>query len=554
MTRRTNGGAGGYRPIGLFVMMGSFLLHCGDEGGMQPQPIPVLSVISPGTPLGLTYGERKTLVYRLQRGDRQLAGEFLQIEIDLESSGSTLSASRLITNDHGEASVLLTAGGAESAFHVVATAASAVPLSVDVAVSRFAFANLDVLVDGTQITAGRKTVAALYESRERRCQMLKPTPTLSPPLRIGETSLRRGLLAFPTLLAQEYTVVGRVEDGDGLLLAYGCVDLPDTVTKTGLRPVIDVPLVAVTPSPLGTFDVQLTGSDPPLPLDAVDQLVCADGLSTLFLDQLQQAVGATDATLLGKIRAARSGVDKAGCRGGSALLDDRLTNLLSGTAGGAAGLGALLDAGRMRRTRVLSSELTTYAGGGRDWTAKHLVRELQLRQGTERVTFDLSSAAKPEETELAVRTQGDSMTVARHTLGLDLSPLLRKAIVERVLTPRGVGGSLGQVARDVMTRTVSMAGMGCAAIEATLCERLTPPCVGIIAPLCPAVVGAVDKLLEQTLDGPMGREDTAMELRLTLVGDPSTLSAKSFAGVADWTLRTSLGESLGRATVSGARR
>ena len=77
-----------------------------------------------------------------------------KLTIDSPTGGGTLSTPTAVTNDLGEASVRLTAGAVESAFHVTVAAPLAPELVVDVAVSRFAFGTLRVVLDASPVSLG----------------------------------------------------------------------------------------------------------------------------------------------------------------------------------------------------------------------------------------------------------------------------------------------------------------------------------------------------------------------------------------------------------------
>ena len=211
------------------------------------------------SPLGLSYGEQTTLQFRyLVQGEPQ-AGVALKLWIDSTTGGGTLSTPTAVTNDLGEASVRLTAGTTESAFHVTVSAPQTTDLVVDVAVSRFAFGTLRVLLDASPVSlAAVQLRVGLYPNTA--CNDLSPTPVLMGALRSQRQNGPRGELLFGTLLIQPYAVVGRAEDQSGRLIGYGCVEVPERLLRADLNIPVEVPLGIVQPSPVGSYllDIQIT--------------------------------------------------------------------------------------------------------------------------------------------------------------------------------------------------------------------------------------------------------------------------------------------------------
>ena len=332
---------------------------CGqpDPEGMNG-PQATIALISPMAPLGLSYGEQATLLLRYRQKGQQEAGVVLNLHIDGENTGATLSADRIVTNDHGEASVLFTAGAAEAAFHILASAPLAQDLVIDVAVSKYDFGNLDVLLDATEVP-GSVTLLRAALITGTTCAALPPMPMQGPVLRLQQAGERVATLPFPTLLVSPYSVIGRAEDPSKRLLAYGCVDVPDSLLRTGLRPVVPVPLGLVFPSPLGSYDLTLKLTTQPAAPTLWDQLACSVGLGQVLLNAILETIAVSDTALLMRITALRergltaiSSSDGRTCLPTSPSLGLGMSAARTGSRAGSCGG---RDSSRMKRLTIRSS-------------------------------------------------------------------------------------------------------------------------------------------------------------------------------------------------------
>lgn len=514
------------------VMAGLALLGpvgCGEpEGSEQSGPQATIALVSPLAPLGLTYGEQATLLLRYHQKSQPAAGVILTLSIEGENTGATLSADRIVTNDHGEASVLFTAGASEAAFRVVASAALAADLIIDVAVSKYAFGNLDVFVDATEVPGSVTHVrAALITGMS--CAVLPPSPQLGPVLRLQQAAERQATLPFPTLLVRPYSVIGRAEDANKRLLAYGCVDLPEQLLRTGLRPVVPVPLELVFPSPLGRYAMTLKLNTQPMatpPASATlpvwQQLACPVGLGQVLLNAILQAIPTADQSLAMRLSALRAAVDMNGCRVGAGKPDDRLYTLLDGTAAGQALVPVAQDGAAIQKSFVLQSTLEVYAATDRALLGAHSLDQLTLNTPTRMATYSLSALPTPSARELSLSQSGARLMVPEHGLTLRLPALWRRALDELVLMPRGVTMTPQQLFQSAVT----MAG-GCSAVETLLCTGVTPPCAGkLLGPCMTATSAAASSLTSALADAAPGL-DFFVSQTLTLDDPNGTLEAQT---------------------------
>lgn len=519
------------RVATFLTMVAMFgLAGCGEpEGGEQSGPQATIALISPQAPLGLAYGEQATLLLRYHQKTQPAAGVILTLHIDGENTGATLSADRIVTNDHGEASVLFTAGAAEAAFHVVASAPLAQDLVIDVAVSKYAFGNLDVFVDATEVPGSVTHVRAALVAGTS-CADLPPSPVLGQVLRLQQAAERQATLPFPTLLVRSYSVIGRAEDANKRLLAYGCVELPDQLLRTGLRPVVPVPLELVFPSPLGRYAMTLklnllsmTVTPPgPAPLPVWQQLGCSVGLGQVLINAILQAIPMADESLAMRISALRAAVDMNGCRVGMGKPDDRLHTLLDGSTAGATLQTVAQDGAALQKSFVLQSTLEVYAATDRTLLGAHTLDKLTLNTPTRMGTYNLAALPTPSVRELSLSQSGAALMVPEHGLTLRLPALWRRALDELVLMPRGITMTPQQLFQAAVT-----AAGGCSAVETLLCMGVTPPCTGkLLGPCMTATSAAASSLTSALADAAPGL-DFFVSQTLTLDDPNGTLEAQT---------------------------
>jgi hypothetical protein len=495
-------------------------------------PQATLALISPVAPLGLHYGEQATLVLRYLLSGQPTPGVTLSLHIDSDNTGATLSSDEIVTNDDGEASVLLTAGAAEAAFHVVGTAPMAANLSIDVAVSKYAFGNLNVLVDATMVPGMVEQVqAALFPGTS--CAALSPTPVLmlGTEGRGQQAAGQQAMLAFPTLLVRSYSVIGRAEDASSRLLAYGCVDIPDTIL-TDPGAVVSVPLSPVYPSPLGNYAMTLhLTSAPQQPPTLWNELACSQGLGQVLLDATLQALTATNEKLAMQLQGMRTNPDGNGCRSGTGTPDDNLQGLLAPASPPAppGGAGATLvqvapDGAAVQDGLQLTTELQVYASGSSDILAAHTLQAATFSSSKGSNTYVLTTLPVPTASDLLLGQKGDVLTVPEHELTLRLPALWRQAFDDLVLPPPMTPEELFQTAVASATSGVNM---GCAAVEAMLCMGVTPPCVGELQPACLTAATAVGANLTSVLADAAPGFDLSLSMTLTMEDPTGTLQAQT---------------------------
>ena len=511
----------------LLLITAAFVA-CGsvdDEG--DAQPITTLTLLS-RAPLGLHYAERATLSFRYRRAGEAVPGATLTVHLDRDDTGATLSADRLITNDRGDASVLLTAGASEGAFHVVIDAPSAPSLIVDVAVSRFDFGSLDVLVDATPFEAAVLVRAGLV--LDSGCPKLPATPQPLPAARINQASERRATLPFPVLVLMPYSVYARAEDSQGRLIAYGCIDIPESLLRTGLRPLVSVPLAAAMPSPLGSFDLTLDLTTRPPTPDSYVSIACSSGQGQLLLDGLLEALALLDGALAARVLALRAPLDMAGCRAGSASLDERLQMILVSTTAGTLLQSVASDLSAVRSRSSLGTQLDITSGSQGQFQARHTLRTLRFSLGGSSTQYSLSSLPVISASDLSIQQSGARLTVPSHVLMLGLPGYWQRAIVDLVLAPRGILQSPAQLFSSAVDTASASAMTGCAAIESAICSQLAPPCVGKLVAACVAGRDSGSTRLTQALSNRPPGYDLSLSMQLQLDDSSGSLQAQRVQG------------------------
>ncbi len=508
--------------VGLWLLV--FVAGCGetdthDAGGPQA----ALSLVSPKAPIGLHYGEQVTLLWRYRLQGQPAAGVTLNLHIDSDNTGATLSADRVVTNDQGEASVLLTAGASEAAFHVLCTAPMADDLSIDAAVSKYAFGSLDLLVDATEVAGSIAVLrAALVEGST--CAALPPTPKLGPVLRAQQATERRAVLPFPTLLVQPYSAIGRVEDVRGRLLAYGCVDLPADLLRTGLHAMVPIPLSLVFPSPLGTYALSLKLDSKPQAPRLWAQMACTSGIGQSLLDAMLSLLPPADGDVM-QLVAARASQGQDGCRSGTDNPDDRLQNLLVANSAGT-GLGQVAkDAAALQAELQLASQLEIYAATNRDILGNHLLKTATLDTGLHSATYSLAKLPVPGSSNLLLHQDGNVLLLPAHALTLRLPALWRQALEELSLVPRGLDPP-ARLLRDAVEKAQSSAYIGCDAVAAVLCAGLPQSCSSTVKPACtPAKDALANKLTAEFADPPPDL-DFSLAISMLMEDPDGTLQAQ----------------------------
>ena len=497
---------------------------CGSlDGNDGEQPEATLSLLS-RAPLGLHYGERATLSLRYRRDSQPVPGATLSVHLDRDDSGATLSANRLITNDRGEASVLLTAGASEGAFHVVIDAPYAPSLVVDVAVSRFDFGSLDVLVDATAFEAAVLVRAGLV--LDSSCAQLPATPMPLPAARQTQASERRATLPFPVLVLMPYSVYARAEDAQGRLLAYGCVDLPDSLLRTGLRPVVSVPLAAAMPSPIGSFDLTIDlVTRPPSP-DPFAALACTSGQGQLLLDGLLEALAPVDGALTSRLLAVRAPLDASGCRSGTASSDERMQMMLSATSAGSQLQTIAADLSSVRSRSSLITQLDVTAGSLGQFQARHTLRSIRFAIGASSVHYSLSSLPVITASDLALSQTGSNLMVPPHVLTLGLPGWWARAFVDLVQQPRGILATPAQLFTSAVNAASASALVGCAAIESALCAQVSPPCAGKLVAACTSGRDSSASRLGQALSNSPPGYDLSLSMLLHVEDTSGSLQAQ----------------------------
>jgi len=522
----------GLALIGLGLLGGSCGEPNSEENSSGPQA--TLTLVGRSAPLGLQYGEQVTLLLRYHRQNQPVAGVILTLRIagDKVSSagagaGATLSADRVVTNDYGQASVLLTAGAAEAAFHVLCSAPLAEDLRIDIAVSKDALGSLDALLDATDVPGNVALVRAALVI-DTPCTALAPLPMLPDWVtQKQQASTRMAVLTFPNLLVRPYGLIGRAEDASKRLLAYGCIDLPEQLLRTGLRATVQVPLSPIFPSPLGSYALTIKlQSQPPMP-SLWELLACANGPGQVLLDEMLRALPVAERDLMMRLAGLRATSDSSGCRLGTGKLDERLQALLAATMSGDALIAVAQDGAALQKGLKLSSELRIYAATGRELLGAHTLQTATLSTGTRSAVYSLATVPVPSASELLLSQSGAVLTVPEHPLTLRLPALWRRALDDLALVPRGLTMTPQQLFQSAVNSAQSGSHMGCDAVEAVLCNGVAAPCVGKLYTPCMTAATAAAAALSAALADAAPEFDLWLAQTLTMMDPDGLLMAQT---------------------------
>lgn len=502
---------------------------CG-EGSTPPVdgPAATLVLASPEAPLGLSYGEPATLVLRYRQHDRPTAGVTLHLVTEGNAGGATLSTSSVVTNERGEASALLMSGASESAFHVVVSAPLAPDLVIDVAVSRYAFGSMAVDVDGTPYAGTTKVSAGLFTDMD--CTLLPPTPKLLGALRSLERQERRGLILFTTLLRRSYSVVGRADDANGRLRAYGCVLVSEQILSAGVPVPVAVPMRPIFPDPVGAYSLTSEvkiGSDALAPWP---MMACATGLGQVMVDAVVAALPAAERDLAARITAARGPIDAQGCHlAGMGDPDQATQALITASPAGATMIAVAAETSALLTSLVLSSRLDVRAPTTGGYLADHTVSSVKLATPMTGVTYPLNDVFLPAARDILLVQTAEQLTIPKHSLSLQLPRLWRRAQQSLVLQPRALTMTPTQIWQQAVTAAKQGMLTGCDAIEWAICDRLAQPCKGPVAMACATATTAVGNKLSSSIDDAATAIDLSYRAVVNLDDPDGSLRTKSLS-------------------------
>lgn len=521
----------------------------------EDEPPAVLMLVSPTPPLGLNYGESALLELGYKLRGKPRAGVTLRLSTDGDDGGATLSSPSVVTNDRGQASVLLTAGAAESAFHVLVTVPQAADLVIDVAVSRYAFGSLNVRLDAATVAASAVAIeAGLFT--DQGCSELAPMLKLTGALRSAQAMSPYAELRFTKLLLRDYTVLGRALDRRGRPVATGCVGMPERLLMSAVAVPLSIPLHPLFLSPVGSFTVK-SELQLHLPSPLYAALACRYGLAQALLDALVTAVPMADKPLALRLQAARAALDGKGCRGMSMTgdaPDQNVQPLLAGTSSGAT-LGAIaVEMAAVQDTAVLTSRLDIRGSEATRFFADHTLQALTLQTSTMSMTYSLD-VPTPTVRELALGVHENLISLPPHELSLQLPQKWRRALTELVLQPKGVTMTPMQLWQAAVSGARSGMATGCQAIEAVLCSKLASPCKGLLSGPCQTAANNVAMGLQHALDDSREPLDLSYRLAADLDDPGDLLQAKSLtSGQASGEIELGSGTAAFTAIVSGTRR
>jgi hypothetical protein len=429
---------------------------CGDSGPNPPDGGPplALDIVGDGT-RGLIFGQSQPLAVRLHSADpdqRPFANATVRFSIFRDPAGSTLASDHARTDSDGVATVLLTAGQAQTSFNVIATTNNApdVQFEIRVAASADDFVELDVALawpDGDP----KSTVLRVALFDDRGCADLPPATTQPAPFTAASATGIAATLRLQSLLRLNYAVVGRAEDANKRLLGYGCVQVGPGLLPPASTSNLPLPLSPVSATPVGTYAVTsqlMPAAAATTPVLAKWRtLECVNGAAQLLLDAMAVDQGPADGI---------------GCK--RAPIDAELQNALGSSGTQLAAIYA--DLKKILGSAQLASALTVTPAGDHAYTAAHRLGTITFSAASGSMTYDLGELGLPviAAANIATSYDGKMLTLGAHGFTLGWHSLWAQALTD--LAP-GMP-SLPSLMTEIVAGAKSGGFTGCAAV-ADLC-------------------------------------------------------------------------------------
>lgn len=519
-----------------------------DAGASDRRTLTIVN--PPGEEIGLSYSSRITLYVRYQReGGGVIRGEEVRFALEANrpgesTSGATLSATTVVTDGVGEASVELFSGAQDARFRLSVDARNASTVYFFVSVSQGGFAAVDVEPThaGWRATEdlGRVEVR-LYASAFVSCDTLDvdaPPNSAYPPRTLDGFG---GAVSFQNVAArQPHTVVAWAETaGSGTPVAVGCLpldgaQLPPGRVRTSLvvrdrDPILPAAVPLTTTLDLGpvVLAVEAAGA-----VAAWGVLACPAGPGQLLLDCTLDAAapdGALDCVVGGRsalvdaIDAQRARIDGAGCRGatlenGESGLDARLTAAVAQDWPTGPALASLVEArARVASALVLDSVLVPLGPGA----VAHQLSTARVLAGEAPFALDLAATSRPVIAAMPVGTDqdGNLLTVAPHGFTLRYAEIAASAFAALGLGPAGVTADVRALGQALAAAVGDGDATGCVALSRLVCEAIEAG-GSCLAAGCEDAVPVMDGALAAWLDVVDG---SAAGLDLTITGTAALL-------------------------------
>jgi hypothetical protein len=452
-----------------------------------------LDIVAPlPAQIPLHYGMSTALQLRYHTDDtaaQAVRGAPVHFSIFGDPAGSTLSADVATTDVNGLAQVTLTAGQAEAAFRIAATAVNAPEADFDVGVSKLGFVEIDASLAWSNALPAGSLRALLYDTLG--CASLPPSPTVPAPFvrAQAKSDAQTASFQFLALLSRDYAVVGRAEDANGKLIGYGCVDLPAALAPPGSISMVPVPLAPTLASPLGGYALTTMLQ----PATALTQPVltpwqqfgdCAYGAAQMLLDAIDATEKQAAPSIATAIEAHRDAPLATGCRPVSTTsLDEQLQGLLM--APPMAPTNALPyiadDLEQIVANLTVKSQLTIAAASPSTFSAEHVLQTATIMDGPKAKTYELAPFGLPiiDVKNIPVTYDGATLGIGKHGFTIGFAPLWGQALSDMSITSRlpslGTPAVHALVAACVAVATRPGNKTGCAAVEDLLCSAIGSP-------------------------------------------------------------------------------
>lgn len=505
-------------PVPLCVLLfGMTAASCGDSGSGNHNDggttgVHRLVILSPpGPSIGLAPAESRMLRVRyLDPEDRPVQDVRIGFAIQGSAGGAVLSEAQAFTDSEGIAEMQLTGGTAPSVFVVSVSAPHALGVAFEVAVSAAGFAHIEVrpMYSGSHAQASFAEVLVGVQFHKRCSDVLPLSP--EPPDRQRSLEVFNSLAVFQNLPVDvDYALSVRGLTTEGLVLAWGCMDLGAGHLIPGVTQRINLGTGDLTQSPAGTYAVE---TDVILTEQAADDLgeamaaflptgSCDLGVEEILLDCLLDAAfpdALADCTpqsedpLAEDLRSRRGQRDALGCRGsqtpgGDPSLELELRNSVDAT--GIERLAALADFGAMSREGThhlqLRSELRVVEAPFMDrfytWHQLQTVCFPLMAQGLRISLSEMGATPLVASSMPSTRDPGPPprLTIPPHALSLQPSWAAFQVAWHTHLSsaniPRHPWSSLWQLLQSYRGPASAPHLTGCEAVVAHLCDTIGQP-------------------------------------------------------------------------------
>jgi hypothetical protein len=231
------------------------------DANVQPGTHQIVILTPPGRTIRLEPMAQETLAVRyLDPQGIPVRDAQISFTLEGETGGATLAGFHALTDPSGTAEMGITAGAESIIFTVEVTAANALPVQFEVAVSVTGFVNIEVLsvYDGTRsATSFDQITAGLYYGD--LCSDLNPVGQNQPDRARVTPDGFGTILTFENLPADlDYAIALGATDSEGNQLAWGCADVASLQLLPGATVQLGLTASDLAPDATGPFGASTT--------------------------------------------------------------------------------------------------------------------------------------------------------------------------------------------------------------------------------------------------------------------------------------------------------